>query len=321
MRVLLVRSCCLLILLVASSASGVAIDWVPIGAAGNAADTQVMTCCGSSTGTSGYGAVSYDYFIGKYEVTNAQYAEFLNAVARIDDPHRLYNPTMTSGGYGGIARSGTVGNYSYAAISGRENLPVVYVDVYDAMRFSNWLQNGQPNTGAQTNGTTENGSYTFSGTYVVGPRNSGATIFLSSENEWYKAAYYDSLTASYFDFATGTNTQPTCASPTASPNRANCGGSGTGDLVSVGSYPGSPSPFGTFDQAGNVQEWLENGVHRGGDFILVGSEMAASVRYSDGDPKAEPVMGFRPVLVPEPDTAFLVIVGVVGLASWRRVGR
>ena len=44
------------------------IDYVTVGNAGNAADTT------------GYGAVAYAYKIGKYEVTNAQYTAFLNAV-------------------------------------------------------------------------------------------------------------------------------------------------------------------------------------------------------------------------------------------------
>jgi formylglycine-generating enzyme required for sulfatase activity len=52
--------------LIASASASVTIDWVTVGNAGNAADAN------------GYGAVSYNYRIGKYEVTNAQYGEFLN---------------------------------------------------------------------------------------------------------------------------------------------------------------------------------------------------------------------------------------------------
>ena len=47
--------------------AAVSIEYATIGDAGNDADTT------------GYGAVAYEYRIGKYEVTNAQYAEFLNA--------------------------------------------------------------------------------------------------------------------------------------------------------------------------------------------------------------------------------------------------
>ena len=53
--------------------------------------------------TDGLGAVSYSYRIGKYEVTNAEYKEFLNAV----DPHGanvlgLYDSKMSTTVYGGI---------------------------------------------------------------------------------------------------------------------------------------------------------------------------------------------------------------------------
>ncbi|MEY3895678.1 MAG: hypothetical protein RLZZ214_1197, partial [Verrucomicrobiota bacterium] len=62
-----ITSLFLLAALALPATATVVIDYVPVGNAGNAADTT------------GYGAVSYAYQMGKYEVTNAQYAEFLNA--------------------------------------------------------------------------------------------------------------------------------------------------------------------------------------------------------------------------------------------------
>jgi len=53
------------------------IDYVTVGDPGNVDDTQ----------GNGYGGVNYAYNIGKYETTNSQYAEFLNAVAAAD-PNR-----------------------------------------------------------------------------------------------------------------------------------------------------------------------------------------------------------------------------------------
>ena len=58
--------------------------------------------------STGYGKVSYEYRIGKYEVTNAEYCEFLNSAAK-DDPHVLYDPRMAQQ-YGGITRSGFAGS-------------------------------------------------------------------------------------------------------------------------------------------------------------------------------------------------------------------
>jgi formylglycine-generating enzyme required for sulfatase activity len=61
--------------------------------------------------------------------------------------------------------------------------PVTYVSWNDAARFTNWLQNGQGS------GSTESGVYNMS---LTTPTRSGtATVFIASENEWYKAAYYD----------------------------------------------------------------------------------------------------------------------------------
>ena len=39
----------------------------------------------------GFGSVPYNYSIGKYEVTNSQYADFLNAIASSGDPLGYFN--------------------------------------------------------------------------------------------------------------------------------------------------------------------------------------------------------------------------------------
>ncbi|GAG09037.1 unnamed protein product, partial [marine sediment metagenome] len=221
------------------------IDWVTVGDAGNSCETQTQGC---------FGAVSDEYRIDKYEVTNAQYTEFLNAVAATDT-NLLYNPNMGSG-FGGITRSGSSGSFSYSTIAGREDMPVNYVSWYDSLRFANWLHNSQP-TGAQDTTTTEDGAYDMSlGSSVV--RESGATVYLTSEDEWYKAAYYKGggTSAGYWDYPAVSDAQTSCTAPGATANTANCSG-GTGELTDGGSYTGSASPNGTFDQGGNVWEWNE----------------------------------------------------------------
>ena len=103
----------------------ITIPTVRIGNPGNAADP-----------TTGFGSVAYTYNIGSTEVTNAQYAAFLNAKAA-SDPFALYNTNM-AGSVGGITRSGSAGSYTYATVSGRANNPVNYVSFWDATRFANW---------------------------------------------------------------------------------------------------------------------------------------------------------------------------------------
>lgn len=106
----------------------VTIDWIAIGDPGNTGDPQ--TSCSFCGPTTTFGAVAYGYSIAKFEVTNAQYSEFLNAVAD-SDPNGLYSSDMSLIEppfplYGGIAQSGVDGSFTYTAISGRENKPVNY---------------------------------------------------------------------------------------------------------------------------------------------------------------------------------------------------
>ena len=77
----------------------VTLDWVTVGNPGNANDTT------------GYGGVGYSYRISKYEVTNAQYTEFLNNAAA-SDSNGLYNTNMASDANSGIVRAGTSGSYT-----------------------------------------------------------------------------------------------------------------------------------------------------------------------------------------------------------------
>jgi formylglycine-generating enzyme required for sulfatase activity len=132
-------------------------DWVTIGNPGNTPDYQ------PNPDGDFYGDVAYVYRISKYEVTNAQYAEFLNAKAA-SDPLGLYNANMGSG-FGGITQTGSSGGYAYSAIAGRESMPVNFVSFYDTIRFANWLNNGQGNGG------TETGAYT-----LLGGRRRRATV-------------------------------------------------------------------------------------------------------------------------------------------------
>jgi len=296
----------------------VEIDWVTVGDPGNACEVQPWSVEGGTPGGC-FGGVGYVYRISKYEITNAQYAEFLNAVAATDT-YELYHPNMASG-FGGITRSGDPGSYSYSAIPGREDMPVNYVSFYDALRFANWLHNGQP-TGAQDSNTTEDGSYTITAAGISNnsiTRNADATIFLTSEDEWYKAAYYDAVSMSYFDYPAGSDMQITCAVPGATPNTANCNNAVT-DLTDAGSYTGSASPYGTFDQGGNVYEWNEAAVDterifRGGAFADGPSRPGASYRGDAFPGTSGGQTGFRVAMIPEPSTALLLATGLAGLAA------
>ncbi len=295
------------------AADAVTIDWVTVGDPGNAADDT------------GYGAVDYVYRISKYETTNAQYAEFLYAVADDSDTFGLYNTSMATSTYGGITQSGSPESFTYTVKSGMGSKPVNYVSFFDSLRFANWLHNGRP-TGAQGNATTEDGAYTSMGAHpFLGPdRNPDATFFLPSEDEWYKAAYYDAVSTSYFDYPAGTDTPTVCTVPGAMPNTANCY-EVVDDLTDVGSYMGSASPSGTFDQGGNLWEWNEAilfGRYRGlrGGSSFDGSNNFAAWNRNYNYPTDEiSDIGFRVAMIPEPATVLLFAGGLAGLALRRRL--
>lgn len=275
---------CYFIVLLPGGAA-VSIEYATIGDAGNVADTT------------GYGAVAYEYRIGKCEVTNSQYANFLNAVAQTDT-HGLYHAGMNDHG---IARNGSSGSYGYSVTAGFENRPVVYVSWFDGARFTNWLGNGQ---GA---GSTEAGAYSLGvGTGIV-TVNPGAAVYLPSEDEWYKAAYYNGDLEFYSIYPNGDD-----VITVADANYNNS----VGHSTDVGSYPFATSDYGTLDQAGNVWEWNDAVIGssrglRGGSW---GSDPAynlrATLRSSSATTSEDEFIGFRVAAsiasVPEPSTPLLL---------------
>ncbi|REJ66941.1 MAG: PEP-CTERM sorting domain-containing protein [Planctomycetota bacterium] len=315
-------------------------DWATIGDAGNAADSEVMDI----DGTTGYGSVGYEFRIAKTEVTNAQYVEFLNDVAVSQDWYGLYNEAMSFEIWGGIIRTGTAGSYSYAvkpdAIGqgpggsdySYADKPVTFVSWFDAIRFANWMTSGDTERGTYNidNGGVNFGFVTIPDHSTLGP----GSFFLPTEDEWYKAAYYDGA-GGYYDYPTSTNTPPDNNLPFAdSGNSANL--MATGDIfyayTDVGSYSQTISPYAVFDMAGNVYEWNEalvtptgRGI-RGGGYDSLPSE-AASWARSWNLPHSENTVtgqvGFRiagsfEAPVPEPSTYAMAALGLWGLAFYGR---
>ena len=269
------RSIAALLLATAVPAYAVNYEMVTVGNAGNAADTT------------GYGAVAYEYQIGKYEVSISQYCDFLNAVAATD-VYGLYDSAMAvDQNTRGISQGGLPGANTYSLIgpSGTApaganspgDRPITYVSWFDAARFANWMSNGQP-TGAQGPTITENGAYAINGAVSgaapaineTNPNTGMAPLYrIPIESEWYKAAYYDPTLNSgfggYWSYATRSNAVPDNTLPNGSANyRRNLVFTVTQStqlegaqnyLTNVDAFHDAASFYDTFNQSGGVTEW------------------------------------------------------------------
>jgi sulfatase modifying factor 1 len=304
-----------LMLIFAACAQAVTIDWVTVGDAVNSPDNT------------GYGAVAYEYRISKYEITTAQYCEFLNAVAATDI-YGLYNTGMWTSYYGcRIERTGSPGSYSYSVAPDRANRPVNCVDFWDVARFANWMHNGQGS------GDTESGAYINIGDPATFARQPGALFFIPTHDEWYKAAYYKGggTNAGYWNYPTQSDTTPTAEAP---PGTDMVNGSVNYRSLGlpyyttvVGAYTEMPSagPYGTFDQGGNLWEWNEMAIGssrgiRGGWWSYRSAHYLSASGRNYYDPSYEDYgVGFRLAgPIPEPATVSLLGIGVAALLRRRR---
>jgi sulfatase modifying factor 1 len=326
----------------AAPARAVTIDWVTVGDPGNTADT---------TGDPNpAGAVANAFQIMKFEWTNAQYVEFLNAVdPNGTNPNGIYTSVMGSDARGGITNTGTVNGSRYAFKVDMGDKPVNYVTWWDAARVANWLHNG-----AQTSGSTNSsasapqntGAYTVgtgtSGNAVV--RNVGAQYWIPTQNEWYKAAYYKGggTNAGYWDYATQSDTAPTAVT-SGTTGIGSAGSTGNfanfnkgadwngqdGNVTTVGTN-GGPSAYGAFDMSGNVFEMNDlDGTagpsrgRRGGNWNNNAFDLGSFSASTGGTSVESFIIGFRlasPVTVPEPATSWMALAGLAcgGFAMLRR---
>ncbi len=281
----------------------VTFEWATVGSPRNAADAA------------GCGSVANEYRIAKFEVTNDQFTEFLNAVAATDT-NSLFSTFMGSDPRGGITQSGVSGSFTYNVKANMGSKPVNYVSFFDAMRFVNWLQNGQP-AGDQNAATTEAGVYTISDG-LSEARSAGTQFFIPTEDEWYKAAYYQPSADGgdaddYWRYPTGSNIIPTIANANATGDISNPGANVAnydlgadwngldGNVTTVGSAGVlSESFYGTSDQGGNVFEWNETVVFggccrglRGGSWFAPASVMRAFDQSGHGPAVEVGEVGFR----------------------------
>jgi formylglycine-generating enzyme required for sulfatase activity len=332
-----------LLLFTCAARSGAgAIETVYVGNPGNPGELSGVGAGGSGLDVI-VGGVDYAYRMGKYEITASQYAKFLNAIAA-DDMYGVYDTSMVLDPAGcQIMRAGMAGAYTYDVATDFADLPVTHVSWGDAARYANWLHNGQP-TGMQDFTTTEDGSYYLNGAVnnselLAVLRESDATWVIPTEDEWYKAAYHrnDGATTNYWDYPMSSSGRPDNGIPDG--DTGNSANFWDGSYVvgppywrtNIGSYTLSESPYGTFDQGGNVWEWNEAVVQgwarglRGGSYARRSfglgdgvTRLHASNRFQDYAVGELSYVGFRVALVPEPTTLTALLLGILTCSTRRQ---
>lgn len=261
---------------------GINMDFVPIGNACNIADYTNR------------GAVDYEFSIGKYEVTNAQWYTFISLVG---------------------APTGNLSNaYDQSSYWTGANVPTTNVSWYEAAQFCNFLTSGDKSLGAYIFNNTGD----FLGVdRAMAQAIYGSIYVLPTEHEWYKAAYYTG--SSYSLYANGLDTI------LLADNGWNYIGGSYNEPWDVGT--GTQEQNGTFDMMGNVYEWMEspwslgesNRVVRGGvyndSFELLSSYN--QYRLSIVPDYEASSVGFRVVeVIPVPGSFILCSIGL-GFSSWK----
>lgn len=293
------------------------IDFVTIGNPGNDFDY--------SFNPDWSGRVDYSYHMGKFEISE-QMIDTANALGQLGITKDTRGP----------------------------NKPATSVNWNEAARFINWLntstgnmpaykfslQPGQdgynPNADIQL-WTPSDAGYNPNNLY----RNKLAKYFLPSEDEWYKAAYYDPNSSIYdpvyYLYPTGSNSKPDGIGFPGDPsfdgvfqglNQSPI--SGPNDITNVGVL----SPYGIAGLGGNVSEWAETDYFRFGGpepgssstrIIRGGNWSTDYLANFAGNPLIGTTpsieynfLGFRVASVPEPNTLLLSVLASLGVLARKK---
>jgi len=203
------------------------------------------------------------FYIGKYEVTNDEYCNFLNAA---DSYGEHYDPNMQ------ILQHGTTGEYTYTVKNGNDPYPLNYVSWFDAEAYAQWRSSS-----------------------------TGLNFRLPTEYEWEKAAGWDPVQQYHYTYGyhqdihgcEWMNYNNLCYGgllPVGSFN-------GTEDKENAKCF------YGCYDMSGNVWEWTSSmysdtkRVLRGGCWHNNASSCTVTRRYNGFNPSDRYYsVGFRLVL-------------------------
>ncbi len=220
------------------------------------------------TNVQGRGAVGYEYRIGKYEVTTAQWMEFVNNYTVLGGQWTFFADPVF---WGAVYDPSYIGpGVKYMLDPGLPNaamVPVHGISWREAAMFTNWLHNDK----ASGIWAIENGAYDTS-TFTTNPNGTfndqlthhpDAKFWIPTFDEWTKAAHYDPDRygpgrGGYWMFSHRSDEPPIGGPP--GQGQANTGfflPSLGHFYIPLGSYPEVQSPWGLLDTAGGTSEHTE----------------------------------------------------------------
>ena len=255
-----------------------------------------------------------------------------NPAGKVDDTYRIGKFEISEDM---INKANNLGGLGITHTNRSANKPATDITWFEAAKFVNWLNTSTLSTPAYKFDGGGNFQLWQSGDAGFDPnnlyRNSLATYFLPSMDEWYKAAYYDPTGTVYYNYPTGSDSVPDgidFAGDTTFDAVFADGGfnSVPNDITDVGVL----SPYGTAGQGGNVYEWEETDFDlvndstsstrsvRGGAWNDLSNDLLSSVRFFNVPIAAGKDVGFRVASIPEPTTLLLGTLASVGLLMRRR---
>lgn len=261
------------------------------------------------------GGVNYEYRIGRYELTSAQWVDFLNAM-QLGDEIFGWIPNF----WGGTVVA-TSPHYQFALIGPETAMqPAAGIPWRAAAYYCNWLHNGRPTGFANVqDGAYDASTFTATSSTTVGDqdtRHPNAKYWIPSVDEWLKAVHYDpdrfgANDGGWWDYPYASNDPPTSGWPDEG-GETSAGVRGIDNFdadvwrLPLGAYSSSSTPWGLFDASGGGAEWLEDwyAVHIFGKrHRVINGSLAASngttsdlvyaVSWAEPDTLAPRYMSFR----------------------------
>jgi len=266
------------------------LEFVRVGDPGNMGDPYKNW--GGNIWDPPFGDVDYVYWIGLHEVTVEAWCAFLNSVATEEDPYEFW--IQLDGYEDNIERiDNGDGTYSYHVLDNRHKHPITRMDHRKIFRFCNWLHNGMQDDLSKTDyGSYDTSKWEWDRYKYLDPLDPepDAKFWLTREDEWYKAAYYDphryrlqptddlslgGWKPGYWRVPTRHNDLPDPYEyPDPDPN--NCSVQCEFSSQPWGLCPLTQSPWGAYDMAGNAKEmmaaWMNEGWGDGTAYVVRGDE-------------------------------------------------